>query len=223
MTGEAFAIGALLLGGVSYLVFKLKRPLSGIFIILLFIIPVGVYLLPESIIGALFEFVPSTPGYGDAIKIIVASFKAFAHSFLFGIGMGSDSFTEEMFTQGIFAENSGNLLLELALEAGVLSLIAFIFLIVTRIRHRMIYSPYIKGSVLKVSQPIVSATMFSLLFYGFFSYIWSDVSMFYLFFVVFGIESAMLRVSRHDNDERILYFVDARTVDSAAIDVALEE
>ena len=47
--------------------------------------------------------------------------------------------------------------------------------------------------------------------------------MFYLFFVVFGIESAMLRLSRRDRDERVLYYALARSNESAAIDVGLEE
>lgn len=223
LTGEIFAVAALVFGSASYFVFKLKRSFAAIVLILLFILPVGFYFLPEKLISPLFNIIPSARGYEETINVLLSSIKLFGSNFLFGIGMGADSVSTEMLSQGIAAENSGNLFLELALEAGIFSLIAFVVLLITKTGHRMRYSQYIRNSVLRVSYPVVASASLSLLFYGFFSYIWADASMFYLFFLVFGVESAMLRVSRRDNDERILYFVDARSVDSAAIDVDLEE
>ncbi len=223
LTGEIFAIVALILGGASYFAFKLKRPLPAVALILLFLIPIGFYFLPEKLVSPVFNIIPSAMGYKETVDVIVCSLKLFVSNFLFGIGMGAESVASEMLSQGIAAENSGNLFIELALEAGIFSLISFVALIITKIGHRMSYSQYIRNSVLKVSYPAVASASLTLIFYGFFSYIWADASMFYLFFLVFGIESAMLRVSRRDNDERILYFVDARSVDSAAIDVDLEE
>ncbi|MBR3806156.1 MAG: hypothetical protein IKJ13_04895 [Clostridia bacterium] len=223
LTGEIFALAALILGGASYFAFKLKRPFPVIVLILLFLLPLGFYFLPEKLISPLFKLVPSVAGYKEAVEVLFASFKLIGSHLFFGVGMGSESVATEMLTQGIIAENTGNLYLELVLEAGIFSLIAFVILMVTKIGHRMSYSLYIRSSVLRISYPIVAMASLALLFYGFFSYIWADASMFYLFFLVFGIESAMLRVSRRDNDERILYYVDARSVDSAAIDVDLEE
>jgi hypothetical protein len=63
----------------------------------------------------------------------------------------------------------------------------------------------------------------ALLFYGFYDYIFADFTMFYLFFVLFAVESAMLRVSRRARDERILYYEDSRSNDSSSIDVSLAE
>ena len=105
----------------------------------------------------------------------------------------------------------------------MLSLVVFLYLVISRTRHVAKYRIYVKDSVVRRSQPLVSMALFSLLFYGLFSYIWSDTSMFYLFFVVFGIESAMLRLSRRDRDERVLYYALARSNESATIDVGLEE
>lgn len=223
LTGEIFALAALLLGGASYFAFKLKRPLPAVALALLFILPVGFYLLPEESIAPLFELVPSRAGYKETIDIFLASLKTLGANLVFGIGIGAESFSAEMMSLGINAINSGNLFIELALEAGVFSLVAFVILLITRMGHRMSYSQYIKGSALRISQPIVSVAVLSLVFYGMFAYIWADVSMFYLFFLAFGIESAMLRVSRRDNDERILYYVDARSVDSASIDVDIDD
>ncbi len=223
LTGEVFAVTALLIGAISYLVFKLKKPAPAIIISLLLVLPHFLYFLPESTLSPLFDFIPSSEGFREATETLVASLQELVSSFFFGIGMGEESFTSQMQGYNIAATDSGNLFVELALEAGILSLIAFIWLIAVRIRHRMAYNQYVKGSVLRHSQPVVSAAIFSLLFFGIFNYIWSSEAMFYLFFVVFGIESAMLRVSRQSIDERVLYFVDARSSESAAIDVSLDE
>ena len=121
------------------------------------------------------------------------------------------------------ATDSGNLLIEIALEMGIFALFAFVILIISRIRHRIVYSQYVRISVVKHSQPIVASAVCALLFYGFYNYIFADFTMFYLFFVLFAVESAMLRVSRRARDERILYYEDSRSNDSSSIDVSLAE
>lgn len=223
LTGETFALFAFVLGGISLVLFKIKGLLPLFLLPLLFILPFGIYLLPTELLEGLFDFIPSSPGYSESLAALLESLKSFGSNFLFGIGIGTESFVQEMQGKEILLNNSGNLFLELALEAGVLSLIVFVSLVVSRARHVAKYRIYVKGSVVKHSQPLVSMALFSLLFYGLFSYIWADTSMFYLFFVVFGIESAMLRLSRRDRDERVLYYALARSNESAAIDVGLEE
>ena len=223
LTGEAFAVLALVLGGLSLVFFKIKGPGALLALSLLFVLPFGIYLLPTEILEALFDFIPSSPGYSESLTALLASIESFGENFFFGIGIGAESFVQEMQGKGILLNNSGNLFLELALEAGVLSLVVFLYLVISRTRHVAKYRIYVKDSVVRRSQPLVSMALFSLLFYGLFSYVWSDTSMFYLFFVVFGIESAMLRLSRRDRDERVLYYALARSNESAAIDVGLEE
>ncbi len=222
LTGEVFAITALLLSVIAYFVFKLKKPLALIFALILFILPMGVYLIPAEILEKIFVFIPSVGSYGEYIQALTCSLKELSENLFLGIGIGAESFAEEMDGLGISARNSGNLFLELALEAGVLALIFFVSLLIARVRHRVkYYSQYIKGSVVKHSQPVVSAAVCALIFYGMFSYIWSDVAMFYLFFAVFAVESAMLRISRKARDERILYYEDAKSSESAAVDIEL--
>ena len=223
LTGETFALSALVLGGISLVLFKIRGPVPLFLLPLLFVLPLGIYLLPTELLEGLFDFIPSSPGYSESVAALLASIKAFGANFLFGIGIGAESFVQEMQGKEILLTNSGNLFLELALEAGVLSLIIFLYLLISRVRHAAKYRIYVKDSVVRRSQPLVSMALFSLLFYGLFSYIWADTSMFYLFFVVFGIESAMLRLSRRDRDERVLYYALARSNESAAIDVGLEE
>ncbi len=223
-TGEVFAIFAMVLALAAYIVFKLKRPVVTILAPILFALPFAIYLLPDDILIAFFDFVPDSGGYSEYIKTLYYSFVEFSENFLIGISIGAGSFASEMAPYGITATNSANLFLELALEAGVFSLAFFLFLLVSRIRHRIkYYSLFVRDSVVKHSQPVVSSGVCALIFYGMFSYIWAEASMFYLFFLVFAVESAMLRVSRRARDERILYYEDAKSSESSAVDISLLE
>ena len=224
LTGEIFALMALVLGVIVYFVFKIKnKTVVAVIVPLIFLLPFGVYILPNSILTKMFEFIPSFEGYYSYIETLMLSLSNLWRNLIFGIGIGAESFAEQMAPYDIAYTNSGNLLLELALEAGILSLIVFVLMLTSRIRHRIKYSQYVRGSVVKHSQPVVSATVCALIFYGTFCYIWAEVTMFYLFFVAFAVESGMLRVSRKARDERILYYEDAKSSESSALDVSLNE
>ena len=223
-TGEIFAVFALVLGLAYYFITKIRKtPILITAISVLFALPLSVFLLPASRLESIYAFIPSTQGY-EAVKhsMLSAFSEIFRNPFL-GIGVGNESFATKMLSHGVTGANSGSLFIELALEFGVFALFAFIILVVSRIRHRIIYSQYVRASVVKHSQPLVSAAVCALLFYGFFNYIFADYSMFYLFFVLFAIESAMLRVSRKARDERILYYEYSRSNESSSIDVSLTE
>ena len=220
LTGEMFALLALIIGTTAYFALKLRR-LGPILLVFLFVLPYLIHLLPRDALDAIYRLTPSVPSYSHALDTLLASLDAFFNNFLFGIGIGSESFAIEMCEYGITAADSGNLFIELALEAGALALVCFLILIIARLRHRVRYRPYIKNSVLHNSQPIVSVAMFAPLSYGAFNYIFSSVTLFYFFFVVFGIESGMLRVARRECDERALYYLHSRADDASEIDVYL--
>ena len=222
LTGEIFCIAALIIGVAAYFACKSGR-LAPLLLTLLFILPYLIHLLPDSFLNKVYDLIPSSPDYNSVKNTLLASLKLFSNNFVFGVGMGTDSFASEIKEYGITAQNSGNLFLELALEAGAMALVCFMLLIVVRLRHRVRYRPYIKNSVFHNSHPSVSAAIFALLSYGSFCYLFSDVTMMYFFFVVFGIESGMLRVARHECDERALYYLHSRADDSSEIDVYLEQ
>lgn len=222
LTGEVFCIAALIIGVAAYFAGKSGR-LAPLLLTLLFVLPYLIHLLPDSVLNTVYTFTPSSPDYDSVKDTLLASLNLFSNNFVFGIGMGTDSFASEIQKYGITAQNSGNLFLELALEAGVMALVCFVLLIIVRLRHRVRYRPYIKNSVFHNSHPAVSAAIFALLSYGAFCYLFSGVTMMYFFFVVFGIESGMLRVARHECDERALYYLHSRADDSSEIDVYLEQ
>ena len=57
--------------------------------------------------------------------------------------------------------------------------------------------------------------------YGVFNYVWADMTMYYLFWCVFGLGSAVLRISKQEFDDRVAYFSDGSAEDSSSIDITI--
>ena len=117
--------------------------------------------------------------------------------------------------------DSSNLFIELGLEAGVFALVILALIFMVRIRHRASYGIYLKQTEMGSLAPYTAAATFALISFGATEYIWSQGTSFYLFFCVFGIGSAMLRVAKKEVDDRTLYYEDTRDVDFSAIDIDL--
>ena len=140
-----------------------------------------------------------------------------------GVGIGDDSFVKEIinYTSSFDYSNSGNFLLELACEAGIISLFVFIIIYLIRVRHRGIYQPYVKNSLMSKVSTYTTVLTVILMAYGAFNYIWADMAMYYLFWCVFGLGSAALRVSKSEFDDRVAYFSDGSAEDSSSIDISI--
>jgi hypothetical protein len=217
LTAEAMALVALLLGGVAYYSVRTGRRMLPI-IPLLLIAPYALLLIPE-------EFILSLPFtvYPEKVHTLFSSsLKAFLGNAFTGIGIGEGSFVAEMDKYGVSGfTDSSNLFLELGLEAGAITLIAFILLLVIRLVHRYSYRRYVRHSQVSKLSPFISMAVFSLLIFGSFNYLFSDLTVTYLFWCVFGIGSGALRVAKSEYDDRILYFEDEKSFDSAVINLHL--
>lgn len=215
LTSQPFAVVIMLLGVVAYSLKKLPRIVSAVKGWVMLAIP---YVLV--IILALAA--PTSTGVGEMVTVWGASILAFLDNIFFGIGMGADSFISEMSRYGVIgARDSSNLLIEIALEAGIFALLLFIVLIIVRYRHRVTYYPYIRKSQISSLSPAVNVATLCLISYGAVNYIWSDSSAYYIFWCVFGLGSAALRVARKEFDDRTLYFEDNINKESAVIDVKI--
>jgi hypothetical protein len=53
------------------------------------------------------------------------------------------------------------------------------------------------------------------------NYIWSEPTAYYIFWCIFGMGSATLRVARKDYDDRVLYYEETSAVDSSVIDIEI--
>ena len=209
LTFEPFAYIAVLLAVMAYLAFRRGRR-ANLWLIPLALVPYLIVLfVPDDFMLKVFG--PGTDGLlpGEIKNLWLASLKIWAdnaENAIIGIGVGSESFLAKT-AGGIFEgiSNSHNLFIEIAVEAGVISLIAFVFALVVRIRHRVIYQKYIERCDVKPISDFAASAIFVMLMLGATVYIWQDLSLYYLFWCVFGVGSATLRIAKQEYDDRVLY------------------
>jgi hypothetical protein len=220
-TGETLALLAVAIA-LLFFVFKRGR-LAAPVILILFLLPYAILLLPEDIAALVFKYVGDGTPYGEMLQRWRASLDILENDLWIGIGMGSESFAariSEYYIEG--HTSSSNIFLELGIEAGVFALAALFLSLAVRLRHRAHYARYIRSSQVSTLSPALGASFFGLVFYGSLNYIWADMPSFYLFWLVFGMGSASLRIAKKESDDRILYYEDARRSDYSAIDVEIK-
>ncbi len=178
--------------------------------------PYFLYFMPEFILDKIPEYLYERGFFA----VLISSASAFLDNILLGIGIGESSFASEMPAYGVTGRaDSGNLFLELGLEAGIFALCAFALLLIIRLVHGAAYHKYVVKSHVSNLSPLASVTVFALLIYGSFNYIFSDASVMFLFFTVFGIAGASLRVARQEHDDRVLYFEDEKSSESSVVNI----
>ena len=222
LTGEFFAIFTLVIGIFAYYVLKRKRFAVIALPVLLLVPYLLLAIIPNYALDEMFLQIPSLTTAEELFELWSRSIEAFANNFFVGIGIGADSFTEEMVKYNVIGHaNSSNLFIEIGLEAGVFALLVFLLLIVLRLVHRTKYHHYVRNSQTSTVTPVSELCIFCLITYGATNYIWSDMSAYYLFWCIFGIGSAAIRIAKKEHDDRILYYEDTRASDSSVIDVEI--
>ena len=222
-TMSFWAFGALIIGAIAFAVQKMRHG-AGLMLFILSFIAYGLLFVPNKYIDMIAtEQIVDAIGLSDSMQRWQGSILMLKEHLFLGVGIGEDSFITEMsnYVSGFDYHNSGNFLLEIACEAGIISLFAFIVIYVIRLKHRRIYQPYVKNShVSKISSYTTVITV-TLMVYGAFNYIWADMTMYYLFWCVFGLGSAALRVAKTEFDDRVAYFSDGSAEDSSSIDISI--
>ena len=87
--------------------------------------------------------------------------------------------------------------------------------------HRATYRIYTLDSQVSALSMTAGVITIALLAFGMTEYIWADNTMYYLFWCIFGVGSASLRISKHEHDDRVMYYGDLTSVDSSVMDVRL--
>lgn len=216
----AFVAGAF--GICAYLFTKLRRT-GPIFVGVLSFLPYLLLFLGERVLLAI-DSLPFASGLrlGELADRWSASFKMLLDNIFVGVGIGSDSFSREIVYYSTEKyTDSANLLLEIGCEAGIFALITFIVMILVRLFHRISYRRYVAVSEVRYLSSFASVAMCVLLVFGATSYLFSDLDINLLYWCVFGIGSAALRVAKREHDDRIGYYSDGRSSDASAMDIEL--
>ncbi len=222
-TMSFWAFGALFIGALAFLAQKMRHG-SGLVLLFLSVFAYALLFVPGEYMDVIYanETVRAL-GLSDSMQRWHTAFLMLKDNLILGIGIGEDSFIEEImeYSSTFDYHNSGNFLLEIACEAGVISLFAFLLIYLIRVRHRDIYQPYVKNSQVSKTSAYTTMIIVMLMAYGAFNYIWADMTMYYLFWCVFGLGSASLRVAKQEFDDRVAYFSDGSAEDSSSIDISI--
>ena len=222
-TMSFWAFGALIIGTIAFAAQKMRHG-SGLVLLLLSAFTYLLLFIPSQYRDMIYSSeIAEALGLSDSIRRWQTSFMMLRDNLFLGVGIGDDSFVKEIinYTSSFDYSNSGNFLLELACEAGIISLFVFIIIYLIRVRHRGIYQPYVRNSLMSKVSTYTTVLTVILMAYGAFNYIWADMSMYYLFWCVFGLGSAALRVSKSEFDDRVAYFSDGSAEDSSSIDISI--
>ncbi len=224
LTFRAWVLVVGVFGALAYLALRMKRG-SGILLGVLSLLPYSLLLLPSDWLLAIAGTpVSAVLGISESIPVWINSRNMLLDSIFTGVGMGEESFALEYIKYsplGTVEANSRCFLLQLVSEAGIFALFAFIAIFVIRLVHRTIYIPYIKNSQVSLLNSFTSVGMVVLMACGLFTSLWSDGTMYYLFWSVFGLGSGALRVSKQEFDDRVAYFSDGAGADSSSIDISI--
>ena len=221
ISGEFLAITSLILAACAYLIIKLNRA-PALLLPILLVVSVAVLLLPDNVLNIIFTYSPSVISASDLFDLWNKSITLMSNHIAIGIGIGTESFVEEMAALGIIGHSdSSNLFIELGLEAGVLAPLCFIIILISRIKHRSMQHLYIRSSQLERVSNLSGACLLGFIAFGMVNYIWSDMSAYYLFWCIFGIGSATMRVAKRDYDDRVIYYEESSAFDSSVIDIEI--
>ena len=218
-----WAFFALIVGAVAFLGQKIQHG-SGLVLLILSTFAYLLLFIPGEYRGLIYSSdLAGALGLSDSMQRWELAFRMLWDNLFLGVGIGDESFLEEIakYTSSFNYHNSGNFLLELACEAGIISLCVFIVIYLIRVRHRRIYQPYVKNSQVSKIASYTTALTVMLMVYGAFNYIWADMTMYYLFWCVFGLGSATFRVAKQEFDDRVAYFSDGSAEDSSSIDISI--
>lgn len=197
----------LLVSVFAYAVISSKKVRKELLVILL-ALPYVLLFFTEGMFVWASEFFSITPSASERFELWKAGLEKISENVVFGFGFGS-------------AELGSNAFIALALNFGVpiLAILALVFLL--RTVQLSAYSAFMSGSLLMILSEGLAMSVFGLFALGAWIDVFSDITIYFLFIMIFGLSSASMRISRHEYLERVDYYKDLRSVDSSDVSVRL--
>ena len=217
---------ALILAAIGFAVIRSRR-CPKLLLLPVILIPLAIPFIPSDIIERFLSIFKAADSSAiSRLSIWRSSVLMFFDNIFIGIGVGSDAFSEEFLKyaeDGVTAPHSHNLFLEIGCEMGIFALLAFTFILLIRIRHRATYARYVRGSSVDELCTISGTAFLALLIFGMTDYIWYSSAMLVLFWAVFGIGSATLRISKKEYDDSLTVTPAEMEDYSAEVNVIIEQ
>ncbi len=190
-----------------------SRKLAKEFLILLAVAPSLVFLLPTSALTAISSLSPRGTTLVELRAEFIRSFQIFSKSIFVGVGAADLS--------GDTPVAMLNSVLGLGYRFGIFAVIVLCVVCAIRLYQDTHYSSLLKSSQLSVFSNMTTIAMFTLAACGWFCDAFADLGLYCLFFVLFGLNTAAMRISRSEHQERELYLKDQKDIDFSAVDIFL--
>ena len=182
-------------------------------LILLAAVPSLLFLLPTSVLSAVSSISPKSITLVELREGLLRAFNTFRESIVVGVGAadlsagGSDAVL--------------NTMLGLGYRFGIFAIVVLFAVCVIRLRQDTLYSTFMKSSQLSAFSNMTTPAMFAMVACGWFCDVFADLGLYCLFFALFGLNTAALRISKSEYMERLWYFKDQKDIDSSTVDIFL--
>ena len=191
----------------------LSRKVRKEMLIPLAIVPAFVFVLPNAALSAISSVSPMSMTLVELRAGLLRSLQIFRESIFIGVGASDLS-----------GEPTGavlNSILGLGYRFGIFAVVVLCVVCAIRLHQDTLHTLFLKSSQLSAFSNMTTVAMFAMAACGWFCDVFADIGLYCLFFSMFGLNTAALRISRNEYQERQWYFKDQKDVDSSTVDVFL--
>lgn len=183
-------------------------------LIILYLVPLAVFFLPTAALYTLSDTLDMSVTLSEMRAGFFDSLRLFLDNLVMGVGADMVS------SDGVSVFAAGTML-GFALRFGVLAVVILLLILALRLAQASLYSRYINASSLRYLSAMTLISMFMLLTLGWFADLTYSPEVYLFFFLVFGLSTAALRVSRSEYELSLGYFGDNIDVDSSDADITI--
>ena len=176
-------------------------------------VPSLLFLLPNGALVAISSISPMSTTLVELRAGFLSALESFGSNIIIGDGAADLS--------GDYSGGLLNTVLGLGCRFGIFAVIVLFVVCIIRLRQDTAYSTFLKSSQLSVFSNMTTVAMFAMAACGWFCDVFADLGLYCLFFALFGLNTAALRISRSEHEEREWYFKDQNDVDSSTTDIFL--
>ncbi len=202
------ALIAVFFAMLAYAVIR-SRKIPIAVLLLLVVIPHFFFLLPSDFLDTLYDSAGLYPIFSDRLLEYGEGFSLLKENIWFGIDFKTGSMADY------------NALLGVGLELGVIALALLAFALIIRLGHLSYFRLYVRNSGIASVADMTAVALIALFVYGAFENVFADITVAYIFFLVFALSTASLRTAKRENDDLLGYYGDSRSSDSSALDVSV--
>ncbi len=182
-------------------------------LLLIAVLPPLLFLLPTSALSAISSVSPMSMTLVELREGLLHAFDEFSENII--VGGGAADLADS--APGAIS----NTILGLGCRFGVIAVAVLCIVCTIRLRHDTVYFVFLKSSQLSVFSNMTTVAMFAMAACGWFCDVFADLGLYCLFFTLFGLNTAALRISKNEYEEREWYFKDQKAVDSSTVDIFL--